>query len=117
MINGLQAGVESPCPVDALPKVSSPDRELLKKFPGLIRQDYKDTDIKHRVTHHINTHGEPVLCRPCRLAPDCLKIATAEFDHMLQLGIIRQFESNWSSRCILLQNQRQTIGAVVISSA
>eukprot|EP00794_Sanderia_malayensis_P018523 gene18523-biopygen15608 len=97
VINGLQAGVESPRPVYALPAVSSPYRELLKKFPDLTRPNYKDTDIKHRVTHHINTHGQPAFCRPRRLAPDRLKIAKAEFDHMLQLGIIRQSESNWSS--------------------
>eukprot|EP00794_Sanderia_malayensis_P005073 gene5073-biopygen4132 len=96
-INGLQAGVESPRPVYALPEVSSPYSEFLKKFPDLTRPNYKDTDIKHRVTHHINTHGQPAFCRPRRLAPDRLKIAKAEFDHMLQLGIIRQSESNWSS--------------------
>ena len=30
-------------------------------------------------------------------APDKLKVAKAEFDHMLQLGIIRPSNSSWSS--------------------
>eukprot|EP00794_Sanderia_malayensis_P011590 gene11590-biopygen9261 len=85
VINGLQAGVESPRPVYALPAVSSPYRELLKKCPHISRPNYKNTDIKHRVTHQINTHGQPAFCRPRRLTPDRLKIAKAEFDHMLQL--------------------------------
>ncbi|XP_065052942.1 uncharacterized protein LOC135682132 [Rhopilema esculentum] len=51
----------------------------------------------HNVTHHIRTQGPPVFCRPRRLAPDRLPVAKAEFEHMLQLGIIRPSESRWSS--------------------
>ncbi len=38
---------------------------------------------------HIRTRGPSVFSRPRRLAPDRLAIAKREFDHMLQLGIIR----------------------------
>ena len=66
-------------------------------FPYLPRPCYKDTAIKHNVTHHIRTQGPPVHCRPRRLAPDRLSVAKAEFEHMLELCIIRPSQSRWSS--------------------
>ncbi len=53
--------------------------------------------IKHDVTHHITTSGPPVSCRARRLSPEKLTIARKEFEHMLDLGIIRPSSSNWSS--------------------
>ena len=47
--------------------------------------------------HSIKTKGQPVHARTRRLPPDRLKIARQEFDHMLQLGIIRPSSSDWSS--------------------
>ena len=41
--------------------------------------------------------GPPVSGRTRRLAPERLKIAHDEFDHMLELGIIRPSSSNWAS--------------------
>ncbi len=35
--------------------------------------------------------------RTRRLAPECLQIAKHEFDHMLELGIVRASSSSWSS--------------------
>ena len=49
------------------------------------------------MTHHISTEGPPVRCSPCRLSPDRMPIARQEFDHMLQLGIIRPSSSSWAS--------------------
>eukprot|EP00794_Sanderia_malayensis_P013083 gene13083-biopygen10441 len=69
VINGLQAGNNSPRPVYVLPVVFSPYRELLKKFPDLTRPNYKDMEIKHRVTHHINTHGQRPTCFLSHLSP------------------------------------------------
>ena len=56
-----------------------------------------DQPVKHSVTHHIETTGAPVAARTRRLAPDRLKAARQEFEHMLQLGIIRPSSSSWSS--------------------
>lgn len=56
-----------------------------------------DRPIKHNVFHHIKTTGPPVSSRTRRLAPERLQIARAEFDHMLELGIIRPSSSAWSS--------------------
>ena len=51
------------------------------------------------IIYHISskTHGPPTHARPRRLNSDRLKAAKAEFEHMLQLGIIRPSNSNWSS--------------------
>ena len=38
-----------------------------------------------------------MFARPRRLAPNRLKSARQEFEHMLQLGIIRPLSSAWSS--------------------
>ena len=56
-----------------------------------------DRPVKHGVTHHISTTGPPVFGRVRRLAPERLRIAKLEFDHMLQLGIIRPSSSSWAS--------------------
>ena len=47
--------------------------------------------------HLITTTGPPLFTRMRRLAPERFKITQQEFDHMLQLGIIRFTDSNWSS--------------------
>ncbi len=56
-----------------------------------------EQNVKHGVTHHIPTTGQPVYSRTRRLSPERLRIAKREFEHMLQLGIIRPSSSNWSS--------------------
>lgn len=71
--------------------------ELIKKFPSLLKPSYTASSVPHQVEHHITTTGPPVHSRPRRLHPEKLRLAKAEFDHMLQLGIIRPSNSRWSS--------------------
>ncbi len=59
--------------------------------------------IKHSITHSIKTTGPPTRSR-CP-APDRLKIARREFDHMLQLGIISPSSSDWSTPLHMVPNQ------------
>ncbi|BHF84689.1 hypothetical protein SprV_0902784000 [Sparganum proliferum] len=54
-------------------------------------------EVQHDVVHHIRTSGPPVFARPRRLAPERFQAVKAEFEHMLQLGIIRPSESPWAS--------------------
>uniref|UniRef100_A0A1X7TFW8 Reverse transcriptase domain-containing protein n=1 Tax=Amphimedon queenslandica TaxID=400682 RepID=A0A1X7TFW8_AMPQE len=68
----------------------------LLDFPNLTRS-FVDTPIRHDVVHHIETSGIPVASPTLRLSPKCLKLAQAEFEHMLQLGITRPSSSCWSS--------------------
>ena len=53
--------------------------------------------MKHTVQQHIKTTGTPVHARVRRLAPNRLKIAKREFDHMLELGIVRPSSSPYAS--------------------
>eukprot|EP00795_Rhopilema_esculentum_P007425 gene7425-biopygen8703 len=80
-----------------LTDTTSPYQALLQKYPDIARPSYNESKVKHTVTHHITTSGPPVFARPRRLASERLTIAKAEFDHMLQLGIIRPSKSSWSS--------------------
>ena len=77
--------------------LSNPYLTLLSEFPALTHACAADRPIKHNVSHHIETTGPPVSSRTRRLAPERLRIAREEFDHMLELGIIRPSSSNWSS--------------------
>ena len=93
---GIQSITPSPRPALQFP-AATPYTDLLRTFPTISRPSYKDSAVKHSVTHHIRTSGPPVFCRPRRLAPDRLQVAKSEFDHMLQLGFIRASDSSWSS--------------------
>ncbi|BHF77780.1 hypothetical protein SprV_0602089000 [Sparganum proliferum] len=79
------------------PEPGNPFRQLLAKYPGLTRPNFNVSIPPHAVVHHIQTTGPPVFSRPRRLAPTRLAAAKAEFEHMLQVGIIRQSESPWAS--------------------
>nr|VZI40915.1 unnamed protein product [Spirometra erinaceieuropaei] len=79
------------------PEPENPFRQHLAKYPGLTRPNFSVSTPPHDVVHHIRTTGPPVFSRPRRLAPTRFAAAKAEFEHMLQMGIIRQSESPWAS--------------------
>ncbi|BHF75238.1 hypothetical protein SprV_0501833400 [Sparganum proliferum] len=79
------------------PNPDCPFRRLLAKYPTLTKPHFSDTSFPHDIVHHIKTTGPPVFSRPRRLAPARLAAAKAEFDPMMQLGIIRQSDSPWAS--------------------
>ena len=55
----------------------------LTEFPSITQLKTLDHTIKHNVTHYIKTDGPPVHSRACRLAPEKLKLARQEFEHIL----------------------------------
>ncbi len=63
---------------------SDPYSQLLSKFPSVTQASFSHCPVKHTVTHHIQTTGLAVTARTRRLAPERLRIAKHEFDHMLQ---------------------------------
>ena len=71
--------------------------DILRQYSDITRPVFRDNHIKHDITHHIQTQGPPVAARPRRLRPDRLKVAKQEFQHMMDLGIIRPYSSSWSS--------------------
>ncbi|KAK3752990.1 hypothetical protein QZH41_016304, partial [Actinostola sp. cb2023] len=94
-IQGTASQVQSISPITA-EQPRSRYHHILNKFPSLVRVT-QDMSIKHKVTHHIVTKGQPVHSRPRRLSPEKLKIAQAEFDNLMDLDIIQPSLSNWSS--------------------
>ena len=96
-IQGILSSVPSPSPSICPKDTTNPYLTLLAEFPALTQVCSPDTPGKHDVTHHIETTGPPASARHRRLAPDRLRAAKQEFEHMLQLGIIRPSSSAWSS--------------------
>ena len=70
---------------------------LLHRYPQLHRRQDDLPSATTTTAHVIQTRGPPVHARPRRLAPDKLKAAKAEFDRLLQAGVIRPSNSPWSS--------------------
>ena len=64
---------------------------LLSSYSDLVDPMFNSTEVVHSMVHHITATGPPVFSQPRRLAPDRLRKAKAEFDHMLQFGLIRLF--------------------------
>ncbi|GFU86608.1 retrovirus-related Pol polyprotein from transposon 297 [Trichonephila clavipes] len=71
--------------------------KLLNDFPNIVKPPCANQTVKHNVVHYIDTFGPPVCAKPRRMAPDRLKIAKMEFQHMLDLGHMRPSSSNYSS--------------------
>ena len=87
-VNGMLTAEVSPSPSLPRPVGDEQFTALLQEFPSLISSVPKDTPV---------TTGPPVHARPCRLPPERLRVAKQEFDHMVELGIVRPSSSPWSS--------------------
>ena len=84
--------------VEAPVSSSSPYLQMMhREFPDLLRPISGSAPVKHQVRHHIITTGPPVFAKARRLAPEKLNAAKAEFQHMLDLGIIRPSKSPYAS--------------------
>ena len=79
------------------PSLSPEFSTILADFPEVMQPCQYDMPVKHSVEHHLATQGPPVHARTRRLAPDRLATAKREFEHMMELGIIRPSSSPWSS--------------------
>lgn len=79
------------------PPPPSPFSSILQEFPTITQPPAFNSKVTHDVQHHITTSGPPTVARPRRLLPEKHSVAKAEFEHMLQLGIIRPSNSPWAS--------------------
>ncbi|GFX14043.1 hypothetical protein TNCV_612481 [Trichonephila clavipes] len=70
---------------------------VLREFPEIVKPPSFSQEVKHNIKHFIETSGPPVFAKARRLAPDRLKIAKSEFQHMLNLGHVRPSKSNYAS--------------------
>lgn len=98
-IAGVLAPSSSPKPsIPPPPNAPNEFTSLLAEYPQLTQpHNYHDHPAKHDVTHAIITNGQPIAAKARRLAPERLHSAKKEFQHMLDLGIIRPSKSPWSS--------------------
>lgn len=79
-----------------LPNSSNPFTSIISQYSTILQPTNYHQSIKYSVTHHLITTGPPVHSQACRFSPDKLSVAHNEFEHMLQLGIIRPSSSPWS---------------------
>ncbi|GFU30423.1 transposon Ty3-I Gag-Pol polyprotein [Trichonephila clavipes] len=96
------------------------NREGSLGFPGFVKPVFiKDKivkppsfsqEVKHNIKHFIETSGPPDFAKPRRLAPDHLKIAKSEFQHMLNLGHVRPSKSNYASPLHIVPKKILMIG-------
>ena len=96
-VQGVVSALSSLSPTLFPRKARNKFEKLLGEFPAVTQPGNMEHVIKHDITHHIVTTGPPTSSRTRRLAPERLQIARKEFEHMLQLGIIRPSSSSWSS--------------------
>ena len=65
------------------PSTCDPFKGLLDDFPSLKTPCTSHTPVKHGVAHYIVTEGCPFFAWPCRLLPEKLVAAKAEFNKLL----------------------------------
>ncbi len=79
---------------DSVPDV----KILLQKFPSILRTGDAKPAPDHGVEHHIHTRSHPtVFTKSCRLDPQKLQIAKAEFKRLESAGIVCRSKSPWAS--------------------
>ena len=88
ILNNLQIRMEG---IDA--RVAA----MLRKYPDVLRPNFRPKDVKHSVRHVIRTTGPPVSTRPRRLSHDKLKAVKADFEKMVEQGSCKRANSPWSS--------------------
>ncbi|KYN22228.1 PREDICTED: uncharacterized protein LOC108759283 [Trachymyrmex cornetzi] len=78
---------------------NTPYHQLLARFPKITQAPGRHQQHQPHSTMHFikTTSGPPEACRPRRLAPDKLKAAKAEFNLLLEEGIIQPSKSPWAA--------------------
>ena len=83
---------------------SCPGFADLNHYLQLLHSSSSSSEVRHDIMHHIHTSGPPVFTCPHHLGPKKLATTKAEFEHMLQLGIIRHWKAAGPHLFIWSQN-------------
>ena len=70
---------------------------ILNQYPQLTKTFVYHEQPNHPVTHVITTTGAPICSKPRPLSLERRKLAQAEFDRMIHLGICRPSASAWAN--------------------
>ncbi|UYV85054.1 hypothetical protein LAZ67_X004411 [Cordylochernes scorpioides] len=89
-------------------KVRNLDIDFDVNFNGLLPpSDF--VEAKHSVKHYIPTRGQPIHSKARRLDSQRLTLAKAEFQYMLNNGIIRPSNSPWASPLHLVSKKDESL--------
>ena len=72
-----------------------PYKDLLLKYPNLLKQNFNELSTKTGITHRILTNGDkPVKVKPRRLLPGSPKAQKAKeaWDQLIRLGIVEKVD-------------------------
>ncbi|XP_046806629.1 uncharacterized protein LOC124419853 [Lucilia cuprina] len=82
-------------------------KELLNEFKDITQANSTTKAVRHDITHHIVTKGQPVFAKPRRLSPEKLKVAKAEIQTLMDQGICRPSRSPWASPLHMVQKKNE----------
>ncbi|UYV66004.1 hypothetical protein LAZ67_3006141 [Cordylochernes scorpioides] len=88
---------------------SSKVSAILTKYPNLCRPPSDFVEAKHSVKHYIPTRGQSIHSKARRLDSQRLTLAKAEFQYMLNNGIIRPSNSPWASPLHLVSKKDESL--------
>ncbi|UYV61070.1 K02A2.6-like, partial [Cordylochernes scorpioides] len=88
---------------------SSKVSAILTKYPNLCRPPSDFVEAKHSVKHYIPTRCQPIHSKARRLDSQRLTLAKAEFQYMLNNGIIRPSNSPWASPLHLVSKKDESL--------
>ncbi|UYV75780.1 hypothetical protein LAZ67_13001327, partial [Cordylochernes scorpioides] len=85
-------------------------KRLRKPTPQKYARSPSDfVEAKHNVKHYIPTRGQPIHSKARRLDPQRLTLAKAEFQYILNNGIIRPSNSPWASPLHLVSKKDESL--------
>ena len=104
-VNILASSLQVPSLVISPLSIPTQVETILSKYPYITQTSNTTKLIKDNIQHYITTNGQPVASLPRCLSPERLKAAKEEFQHMMDLGIIRPSSSSWSSPLHMVPKQ------------
>ena len=77
-------------------QANNPCYKLLDSYPELLTPTFSIKQPAHGVKHYIPTSGHPVQSRARRLDQEKLRVAKAELNKLVELGVCYKGHSEWA---------------------